>query len=315
MRRTAGKRVLAGLAVLGMVVISGLLAAWGVTPPARHEISAADVVALRFPADWTDSDAGMTGAVAAASPTYALASVSATRPYDSAMLFNPNPTWIAPAPAAAEPAPQANVPVEPAPQANVPVEPAPQANVAVAPAPQANVPLEPAPQANLAVAPAPEVNGAVEPTPAPSRAIKAEIEPDPKAAPKTEAKPVVVARSHPPVHHAAVHARRESRVLFNEAQLASIKARLKLSDYQAQYWPAVAAALRALGERAARAPVHQASAYASEGPLAGIDPDGPEVQQLKSAAFPLIMSMNDEQKNQVRTIAHVMGLEQVASSF
>jgi hypothetical protein len=27
------------------------------------------------------------------------------------------------------------------------------------------------------------------------------------------------------------------------------------------------------------------------------------------------MSMNEEQKNQVRTIAHVMGLEQVATSF
>lgn len=117
------------------------------------------------------------------------------------------------------------------------------------------------------------------------------------------------------MHHATPHPRRESGVLFNEAQLASIKARLKLSDYQEQYWPAVAAALHALGERAAREPVRQANAYASEGPLSGIDPDGAEVQQLKSAAFPLIMSMNDEQKSQVRMLAHVMGLEQVASAF
>jgi hypothetical protein len=104
-------------------------------------------------------------------------------------------------------------------------------------------------------------------------------------------------------------------MMFNEAQLASIKARLNLSDYQEQYWPAVASALRALGTRAAREPARTTTAYASEGMLAAIDPDGPEVQQLKSAAVPLIMSMNDEQKNQVRMLAHVMGLEQVAASF
>jgi hypothetical protein len=223
--RTAGKRVLAGLAVLAIVLISGLLAAWGVSPPARHAISPADVVALRFPAA---------------------------------------------------------------------VELVPQANVTTAAA---------------EAAPKPEIKPE----------IKAEAKPEPKAAPKAEPKPVVVAsRSvapHVAPHHAAPHPRRESGVLFNDAQLASIKTRLKLSDYQEQYWPAVASALHALGQRAAREPVRQASAYANEGPLSRINPDGPEVEQLKSAAFPLIMSMNDEQKNQVRMLAHVMGLEQVASSF
>ena len=268
--RTAGKRVLAGLAVLAIVSISGLLAAWGVSPPARHEISPADVVALRFPADYDEADT----TDAAPSATYALASVAEARPYDSAILFNPNANWPA--------------------QASAAVEPAPQASVTTAAA---------------EAAPTPE--------------IKAEYKPEPKAAPKAEPKPVVVAsRSvaphaapHVASHHEVPHPRRESGVLFNNAQLASIKTRLKLSDYQEQYWPAVAAALHALGQRAARAAVRQASAYASEGPLSGIDPDGPEVQQLKSAAFPLIMSMNDEQKNQVRMLAHVMGLEQVASSF
>ena len=63
-------------------------------------------------------------------------------------------------------------------------------------------------------------------------------------------------------------------------------------------------------------PKTTALGYASESRLAAqIDPDSDEVQQLKSAAFPLIMSMNDDQKQQVRNIAHVMGLERVASSF
>jgi hypothetical protein len=39
------------------------------------------------------------------------------------------------------------------------------------------------------------------------------------------------------------------------------------------------------------------------------------VQGLKSAAVPLIMSFNSEQKEEVRNLAHVMGLDQLASQF
>ena len=75
--------------------------------------------------------------------------------------------------------------------------------------------------------------------------------------------------------------------------------------------------MRAIGHAVAHNPPPRTTAlgYANESRLAQIDPDGPEVQQLKSAAFPLIMSMNDDQKQQVRILAHVMGLERVASSF
>jgi len=45
----------------------------------------------------------------------------------------------------------------------------------------------------------------------------------------------------------------------------------------------------------------------------GVDPDA--VQGLKSAAVPLIMSFNDEQKEEVRSLAHVMGLDQLAAQF
>jgi len=93
---------------------------------------------------------------------------------------------------------------------------------------------------------------------------------------------------------------------------------LKLSQSQEQYWPPVESALRAIGRSVARGtpPRTTAMSYASESRLAAqIDPDSDEVQQLKSAAFPLIMSMNDDQKQQVRNIAHVMGLERVATSF
>jgi hypothetical protein len=269
MRRAAGKRVLAGLAVVGIMVVSGLMAAWGVSPGDARAMSPAQVIAYRFPTHWKDSQT--TGA-APRPATFALASVAPARADGSAFLFDPHPTWTGPAAGPAEPAPTVAATVASEPKA----EPKP-APVAAAP---------------VAAAPVAEQN----------------------PAPQAHAKPVVIAsRSLAPAHHP--HPPKDSGVMFNDAQLASIKARLKLTDYQEQYWPAVAAALRALGERAAHAPVRVASAYAGEGALAGINPDGPEVEQLKSAAFPLIMSMSYEQKDQVRTLARMMGLEQVASSF
>jgi hypothetical protein len=39
------------------------------------------------------------------------------------------------------------------------------------------------------------------------------------------------------------------------------------------------------------------------------------VQDLKSAAIPLLMSFSSEQKDEVRNLAHVMGLDQLASQF
>jgi hypothetical protein len=39
------------------------------------------------------------------------------------------------------------------------------------------------------------------------------------------------------------------------------------------------------------------------------------VQQLKSAALPLIMRLSDEQKREVKSMAYIMGLESAASLF
>jgi len=49
--------------------------------------------------------------------------------------------------------------------------------------------------------------------------------------------------------------------------------------------------------------------------MAAVDPNSPAVQQLKSVAIPLIMSFSDAQKDEVRQLARLMGLEQVAASF
>jgi hypothetical protein len=99
--------------------------------------------------------------------------------------------------------------------------------------------------------------------------------------------------------------------VVNDAMIASIRRRLKLTAEQEKLWPPVEAALRKIVyTRAAMNPQRQPG-----GSMANIDPTSAEVQELKSAALPLLMRLNDEQKREVRTLAFVMGLEAVVSQF
>jgi hypothetical protein len=99
-----------------------------------------------------------------------------------------------------------------------------------------------------------------------------------------------------------------SPYLLDDAQIASIKARLHLTPDQQQMWPAVEAALRNIAYRRTQ--------LAREGGGANVQSLDPNaVQGLKTAAVPLIMSFNEEQKEEVRNLAHVMGLDQLASEF
>jgi len=112
---------------------------------------------------------------------------------------------------------------------------------------------------------------------------------------------------------AAGHHANRPGYMLDDAQIASIKQRLHLTPDQEQMWPAVAAALRNIGYAKARDA--QRPGAAANAQLASVDPNSSEVQDLKSAAIPLIMSFNDEQKDEVRNLAHVMGLDQLASQF
>jgi hypothetical protein len=134
--------------------------------------------------------------------------------------------------------------------------------------------------------------------------------------PKAEARPVAV-QTKSELKSAAMTdaARHGSRpgFMLNDAQIASIKTRLHLSPDQEQMWPAVEAALRNIAYAKAHDGRRRSGADTTD--VASLDPYGPEVQGLKSAAFPLIMSFSDEQRSEVRTLAHVMGLDQLASQF
>jgi hypothetical protein len=114
---------------------------------------------------------------------------------------------------------------------------------------------------------------------------------------------------------AAVHNRddRAAGLMLNDAQIASIKTRLHLTPDQEQMWPAVEAALRNIAyTRSREARRHGAPANTQ---VASADAEGVDVRDLKSAAIPLIMSFNSEQKDEVRNLAHVMGLDQLATQF
>lgn len=136
------------------------------------------------------------------------------------------------------------------------------------------------------------------------------------AAPKREGRSTTAsaARSVPRAEADAA-TRRGSRpgFLLNDAQIASIKSRLHLTPDQEEMWPAVEAALRNIAYAKAQA-VHPRGGDRGAD-VAALDPDSAAVQGLKSAAVPLIMSFSDEQKSEVRSLAHVMGLDKLAAEF
>jgi hypothetical protein len=78
-------------------------------------------------------------------------------------------------------------------------------------------------------------------------------------------------------------------------------------------WPAVEAALRNISyEKGAFARTRSAR---DGDRIVYIGIDGQEVQQLKAIALPLIMRLSDDQKREIKSLAHVMDLDGIAGSF
>ena len=92
--------------------------------------------------------------------------------------------------------------------------------------------------------------------------------------------------------------------LSSDAQIAGIKERLKLSSNQENYWPTVENALRVIARK-----IHAARQVNQNASVGRLDPDSAEVQQLKSAAMPLLFQLCEDQKGEVRKLARIIGLE------
>jgi hypothetical protein len=131
---------------------------------------------------------------------------------------------------------------------------------------------------------------------APKIAAPAAMAPAPLAPPK----PKVANKPQP----------QKSYALLSDMQIASIKQRLRLSSDQEYYWPAVERALRAVARK-----IHATRKADPNATGAPIDPEAAEVQQLKSAAMPLLFQLREDQKEEVRTLARMIGLEKVAAQI
>jgi ABC-type transporter Mla MlaB component len=122
----------------------------------------------------------------------------------------------------------------------------------------------------------------------------------PEAPALQPAKPKVAARPAP----------QKSYALLSDMQIAGIKERLRLSSSQEYYWPSVETALKAVARKINAAKLSNPQATAAQ-----LDPDCEEVQQLKSAAMPLLFQLREDQKDEVRKLARIIGLEKVASAI
>jgi hypothetical protein len=114
---------------------------------------------------------------------------------------------------------------------------------------------------------------------------------------------VPMPHAKPPVPKAAKVDPRKGHV-FTEKQIASIKQRLALTPDQEQYWPTIETALRDVKWK--KKTGHQ---------MAEVDTRTVDMERLKSIAVPLVLSFREDQKRELRSLAHLMGLNEVASAL
>ena len=277
------------LAVFGVGGIAGLLAGFGADSGADASdaggLSPAEIVAMRFRAATPSANESPAGVTAPSEPiAYVLASADDREL--ASLIFDPNPAYpLAPPPAAAS-----------------------------APSPASSRPNAVAGGATHAGSVSAASPGVVELPPQ-----LASAEPELPAAALAYATAEPLARPPPQGANAATPPVKKpprpasvSNAILNNAQIASIKERLKLTSYQNTLWPSVESALRDISYQGGHDRGSKSAADARGGT---IDPDSAPVQRLKSAAFPLLMSLNEEQKQEVRSMVRLMGLENLASMF
>ena len=145
----------------------------------------------------------------------------------------------------------------------------------------------------------------------PLRQAYASAAPDDIQMPKLSA-PTTEPQAAPPKPKATAPkpALQKAYTLLSDEQIAGIKERLRLSSDQEYYWPAVENALRAVARK-----IHASRRDQRPSGVPPIDPDAAEVQQLKSAAMPLLFQLREDQKQEVRSLARLIGLEKVAAQI
>jgi hypothetical protein len=132
-----------------------------------------------------------------------------------------------------------------------------------------------------------------EPTPPAPRTPTVTANPKPRSAPKA-------AKAAP--------AEDADNLVLSNGQIDRIKIALALTPDQEAYWPAIAEELRAIAKQ-------QPKRSATKGHPPKLTVDDDSVQRLYSAATPLIMRLREDQKQTVRQLALMLGLQEVAQAL
>ncbi len=120
------------------------------------------------------------------------------------------------------------------------------------------------------------------------------------------------APAYAPIPNAPLPPSKRSKLtnpLLNDAQIAAIKQRLKLTPAQEVHWPGVVTALNDV------IVLHEAQKRQAKGGLVKLDGGAPELQRLRAAATPLFAKLRTDQKNELRMLARIIGLESVIASL
>jgi hypothetical protein len=106
----------------------------------------------------------------------------------------------------------------------------------------------------------------------------------------------------------------KSEAMMSFGQVSRLKAVLKLTQAQEQFWPAVEQAFREISQ-AQEGSVSQGLVQGIKQRAAAIGLNALALRRLATAAYPLIRTLNEEQKQSGLTFARSVGLESVAAAF
>lgn len=105
-----------------------------------------------------------------------------------------------------------------------------------------------------------------------------------------------------------------SGVVVTSAQIARLKSQLKLTAEQEPLWPAVEEAFLGLGQPQL-ASAAQGSTHGMGGRPTAVALDAAALHHLFTAAYPLLRTLNDDQKQCALAFARSVGLEAVVAAF
>ena len=106
-----------------------------------------------------------------------------------------------------------------------------------------------------------------------------------------------------------------SGFVFTQAHIARFKAVLKLTPAQEQHWPAVDKAFREMVSERLQESAAQGLVQGISNRAVSLGSNVMALRRLAAAAYPLIRSLDEEQKQSALALARTMGLEKIALAF